>query len=307
MGIDFGNLISRSFQIAWEHKSLWVFGLFLGGGGGSWNIDSDRLGERFGYDLGLDRLDRFEGLEHFFEEFALPVLGVVILGFLLFIAVMIACSLIAKPAMIDGVNNITRGGHYRFSNSFSRGLDFFWRFLGMFVLGLMCVLAIIIGVVLFAVALTPITLLLTIPLAIVIGFFIWHIFELAQVAMVARDISIGDALQEGYTLLTRNLANCFIMSLVLIGLGIAFFIVIAIITLMLFLPLNLMVDSMTGGLLAAILLGFFIGLPVSLVLGGYSGTFFEALYIQFYFRLVEPPPAYAEVDSTPGGPAGPTQ
>ena len=29
--MDFGNLISRSFEIAWRHKSLWIFGLFVGG------------------------------------------------------------------------------------------------------------------------------------------------------------------------------------------------------------------------------------------------------------------------------------
>lgn len=293
MGIDFGNLISRSFQIAWQYKSLWVFGLFLGGGGGSYNFDAEKLFAGHQYDFDLER---YSGLGQFFEEFAAPIVGAVLLIVLALIAVMLICYLIAKPAMIDGVNNITRGGFYRFGNSFSRGLDFFWRFLGMFVLGFMSVMALIVGVVLFAIILTPFSLLLTIPMAIIVGFFIWHIFELAQVAMVARDISIGDALQEGYTLLTRNLGNCFIMTLVLIGLGIAFFIVIAILTLMLFVPLNLMIGSTAGGTLAAVLLGFFIALPISLVLGGYSGTFFEALYIQFYFRLVEPVPAYAAPD-----------
>jgi len=299
MGIDFGNLISRSFQIAWQHKSLWVFGLFLGGGGGSYNFDTDKLIKQNRYDMDLDR---FDGMEQFFNDFAVPVLGVVLLAILGFALLMFICSLIAKPAMIDGVNNITRGGNYRFSVSFSRALDFFWRFLGITVLAIAAVMMMILGLVLFAVVLTPFTLLITIPLFIVVGFFLWHIFGLGQVAMVARDISIGDALQEGYTLLSRNLGNCLIMSLILIGLGIAFFIVIGIITLMLFAPLNLMVGSMTGGTLAAILLAFFIGLPISLVLGGYSGTFFESLYIQFYFRLVEPAPAYAAPDTTPTGP-----
>ena len=301
MGIDFGNLINRSFQIAWQYKSLWVFGLFLGGGGGSYNIDSDTFLEEHWRDLGIDRFDRFEGLQQFIEEFTLPVIGAVILGILAFIMLMIVCSLIAKPAMIDGVNNITRGGHYRLGSSLSRALDFFWRFLGLAALVFISILILVLGMVIFAITLTPLTLLLSTPLALLVGFFLWHIFELAQVAMVARDISIGDALQEGFTLLTRNLGNCFIMSLVLIGLGIAFFTVIAIITFMIFAPLNLMVGSMAGGTLSAVLLAFFIGLPISLVLGGYSGTFFESLYIQFYFRLVEPAPAYAAPDPAAPG------
>ncbi len=302
MGIDFGSLISRSFQIAWQHKSLWVFGLFLGGGGGSWNFDSDRLLSRYGHDLGLDRWDRFQGMENFLEEFAVPVIGALVLFLMVFILVMVTCYLIAKPAMIDGVNNVTRGGQYRFGSSFSRGLDFFWRFLGITVLGFVSIMALIVGIVLFAVVLTPFTLLVTIPVAFIVGFFVWHIFELAQVAMVARDISLGDALAEGYTLLTRNLGNCFIMSLILFGFGIALFIGIMLLTLMIFVPLNMMVGSMTGGVLAAVMLGFFIGLPISLVLGGYSGTFFEAMYIQFYFRLVDPAPAYAAPNPADPGP-----
>ncbi|MCP4684559.1 MAG: hypothetical protein GY867_03825 [bacterium] len=302
MGIDFGNLIQRSFKIAWQNKSLWVFGLFLWGGGGSYNLDTDKWFQRHRSDLGFDQWGQYRDLEHFFEEFAVPVIGIAVLVLLAFVLLMIICSLIAKPAMIDGVNNITRGGHYRFGSSFSRALDFFWRFLGLTVLGILTFMAFIVGIVLFAVVISPWTLLLTIPLFLLAGFFVWHTFELAQVAMVARDISLGDALQEGWTLLTRNLGNCFIMSLVQFGLGIAFFIVIGILTLMFFVPLNMMVGSMAGGTLGAIMLGFFIGLPVSVVLGGYAGTFFESLYIQFYFRLVEPAPAYAAPDPAAPGP-----
>ena len=49
------------------------------------------------------------------------------------------------------------------------------------------------------------------------------------------------------------------------------------------------------------LLGLFIGLPVSLVVGGFTGTFFNSLYVQFYFGLVEPPQPL-EVYSDPGAP-----
>lgn len=296
MRIDFGELINRAFRLAWQHKSLWVFGLFLNGGGGSFNIDTDKFIEHGAYDYG-----KFEGARQFFEQNLGMAIGAIVLWILLIVLVMIICSAISKGAMIDGVNNITRGGHYRFSNSFSRGLDFFWRILGISILGFMVVVALILGVIGIAAVVSPWTLFMTVPLLIVAGFFIYHTFELAQVALVARDVSIGDALHEGYTLLMNNLGNCFVMSLVLIGIGIGFAIVIGILGLMLFVPLNLMVGSMTNGLLAAVMLGLFIGLPISLVLGGFSGTFFEAIYIQFYFRLVEPAPAFAAPDQAMPG------
>ena len=41
MNFDFGEVLSRAWQIIWKHKILWVFGIFAGcargggGGGGS--------------------------------------------------------------------------------------------------------------------------------------------------------------------------------------------------------------------------------------------------------------------------------
>ena len=52
--------------------------------------------------------------------------------------------------------------------------------------------------------------------------------------------------------------------------------------------------ALTDNLVAILMLAVFIGLPVALVLGGYTGTFFNALYVQFYFRLVEPPQRFRD-------------
>ncbi len=304
MNVDFGSIIQRSFNIAWHHKTLWILGLFTGGGNGSFNFnwlgDTDR--EPVGMDFMYDLFDS-AGIPYDFipPEFAL--VGALIVWLLALLLLFFICYLIAQPAIIDGVNKITRGGQYRFGSSVSRGTDFFWRFFGITLVEIFIGIVSIFCIVILAIVLTPFSLLLTIPAGLVVLFFAYHTFALAEVAMVARDGQIGDAIAEGWNLLIRSKANCFIMTLVLIGLGLGFAIVIALAAMIFYLPVNLLVYFLTGNLVAILMLALFIGLPIALVLGGYTGTFFNALYVQFYFRLVEPPPA--TVTAAPAASAGP--
>jgi hypothetical protein len=289
MGIDFGKLIQRSFEIAWRFKTLWIFGLFAGGMdafnfGWTDKVESEEVDMGFAYDW-FDKLNLPTDL----VPPELAVIGAILLWVLALALLFFICYLIAQPAIIDAVNKITRGGQYTFGTSFSRGTDFFWRFFGITLVEIFAALAVIAIIVVLAIVLTPFSLLLTIPCGLIVFFFVYHTFGLAEVAMVARNNQIADAIIEGWDLLMRNKANCFLMSLIMIGLGIGFVIVVSLITLAFYLPINLLVLGVTENLVAILLMALFIGLPVALVVGGYTGTFFNALYVQFYFRLVEPP------------------
>ncbi|RKX23591.1 MAG: hypothetical protein DRP45_10205 [Candidatus Zixiibacteriota bacterium] len=299
MSIDFGGMIRRSFELAWRYKTLWVFGLFAGASGGDFNFDSSKF-VNFNE---ADYRDILEcaGLDCLPFSFDEQFIGTLILWVVAMIILFIVCHLIATPALIDGVNKITRGGRYEFGTSFSRGIDFMARYFGLSLIGFAVLMAVIAVVVVLAIVLTPISLLLTIPAMLVAFFFLVHILGLAEVALVARDVSVGDALAEGNSLVMRNIGACFIMTLVLIGLYIGFAIVLGIAALMLYWPINMIVETITQSLTATIVLGLFLGLPIALVLGGYSGTFFSSLYVQFYFQLVEPGPIPAL-----GQPAPPT-
>ena len=288
MNVDFGSLIQNSFRVAWRHKTLWIFGLFAGGVEGfnfDWleNIDREPADISIMYDL-FDYMD----WSYDFIPPQLAMLGGLVVWLAALALLFFICYIIAQPAIIDGVNRVTRGGQYTFGSSFSRGTDFFWRFFGITLIEIFVAIAAVMAVVVLAIALTPFSLLLTIPAGLIFFFFAYHTFGLAEVAMVARDNQIGDAVAEGWSLLKNNLGNCFLMTLVLIGLGIAFAIVIFMAALILYLPINLLIYAMTGSLIGVLVLALFIGLPVAIVLGGYTGTFFNAMYVQFYFGLVEP-------------------
>ncbi len=295
MGIEFGSLIQRSFDIAWKYKTLWIFGLFTGGTS-AFNFDWTKKVEYQATDLNFasEWFDKL-GLPSTMVQPSFAILGAILLWLIALALLFFICYLISQPAIIDAVNKITRGGQYNWGTSFSRGTDFFWRFLGMVMVEFFVVIAILAGVVMPAVLLTPFTLLLTIPVALILYFFVFHTFRLGGVAMVARDSHIADAIIEGWNLLMQNKTNCFLITLIGLGLAIAFAIVIGIFTFLLYWPINALILSLTGNLVAILMMALTIGLPVALVLGGYSGTFFNALYVQFYFRMVEPPRPVAVV------------
>jgi hypothetical protein len=262
------------------------------GGVGSYNMNWTNKVEVQETDFGFayDWFDRM-GIPTDFIPPELGVIGALLVWLAALMLLAFIGYLIAQPAMIDAVNKITRGGQYTWGTSFSRGADFFWRFLGLVMVQIFVAIALVAAVAVPAIVLSPFTLLLTIPLALVLFFFVFHTFRLAEVAMVARDSAIADAVIEGWNVLMQNKTNCFLMMLLMIALGLGFAIVVGLTTAILYFPINLLVLALTDNLVAILLMALFIGMPVALAVGGYTGTFFNSLYVQFYFRLVEPQPA----------------
>jgi len=201
--------------------------------------------------------------------------------------------LICSPALVDGVNKVTRGGTYKFWESYSRGLDFFWRYLGLNVL----FVAVIIGVIIVSIGIVAlihwVMLLLVIPVLIIFFFVGSTVFSLAERSLVVRDNSIGDALEEGWVLLKNNVGRCIVIVLIIIGLALAVGIVLVLLGFMLYFPINFIVGGITENIALTFVLAFILGLPVSIVLGGFGGTFFHSLYTLFYFGLVDPSTPYA--------------
>jgi hypothetical protein len=290
--MDFGKIVNNSFKIAWEHKSLWILGLFAGGSfsGFHWDLGDVKWKKYIDLDsLGMGR--------HFWDslpplELLVIPLVAFILFFLLFLFIM---HLICVPGIIDGVNKISRGGYYSLAGSFKAGLHYFWRFLGLFLLsffatGLSIVMLVLVGVVFFTmhVALGILSLLVLIPLLILIIIAVTNIYSLTQRSMVVRDISIGDALEEGFYLFKSRFLDNLLVFLIYIGLTIGLGLAAAIIWVIVGLPIGLIVMAMGVSLVPALIAGLILGLPISFVVGGFLGTVFANLYTLFYFELVEP-------------------
>lgn len=280
--MDYGRIVNRSFEIAWKHKFLWLFGMFAYGS--AFNIDFEYLFNK-------------EELKSFVPQYdiALEVLLPFIYALVLWILVMIACSFISNIALIDSVNRIERGGEYSFGIGFSAGLDYFWRFVGLnvlfFIAGLLVFgFVVILMVALFAASKVAgvVSLLFFIPLCFFLMFLIGNISSLADRALIVRNTNIVDAIEEAVFLFKENFSKNVIIFLILIGFAIGFGILGFIVWAMFGIPIALMISSMGIETMAAFFLAFLLGMPISWVLGGILGVFFSSVYTIFYFELVEP-------------------
>lgn len=306
--MDYGRLINRAFGLAWQHKILWILGLFSVAGGSSLNFGDafsgngdDPLWSSFNQDFG----DFGSGFDNLDPEMLLPLVGAMALVAMVIGLVFFIASLIATPALIDSVNNITRGGYFTFANSFSRGVDLFWRFFGLFFVKMFITLATVLVCVFIVMLLFQISAFIGVPVALALLFFVIYflftLFSLTERAIVVRNCSIGDGLSEGWTLLKNNFGSTMMIALIYMGFNIAFGIMTMIVWLMMGLPVGGITYALTSSPVAAMVLGVLIGLPVSLVIGGFTGTFFSSLYTMYYFELVEPsqPTGHYETASTP--------
>ncbi len=290
--MNYGKIVEDSFSFGWRYKSLWLFGLFAGSGG------------NFNFDIGTDELNQsdfmqFDSWEPLWE-LILPILAAIIV----MVLIMFVLHLICSPALVDGINKIARGGTYRFSDSYSRGLDFFFRKLGLTLIFIAGVLGVILLAALPIVALGWFGLLLLFPIFAAGLFFAITIYSLAERAMVVRDTSIGNAIDEAYILMKQNFSKCVIVALIFIGLSIGMGILFLMLAAMLYFPVNMIVHAMSENRSIVLILGVILGLPITLVVGGFIGTFFHSLYTLFYFGLVDPNSAYAKTASPQ--PAAPT-
>ncbi len=287
--MNYGRIVEDSFKFAWRYKSLWVFGLLAGSGGGNFNLDMGQ-GDLGGMgESGMMFNDYFNEL----WQYILPILtAVIVIGLLFFIL-----HLICSPALIDAINKIARGGTYRFSDSYSRGIDFFLRKLGLTMIFIAAVLGVILLGILPIVAFNIFGVLLMLPIFVAGIYLAITLYSLSERALVVRDTSIGNAIDEAYILMKQNFSKCLLMALIFIGLNIGIGIVLITVAAMFFIPINMLVHSISESKMIIFILALILGLPISLVVGGFIGTFFHSLYTLFYFGLVDPNSPYAKPSS----------
>ncbi len=189
------------------------------------------------------------------------------------------------------------------SDSFKVGVHFLWKTLGIIILevlsigGLLISLAIFLAAVFITSEALGYLLFLPLILAAIVGCgAIYNIFELGKRALVVRNISISDAISEGYRLFKAHTINNFIIFALYVALSFAISMGILILLVILAIPfVGLAVFSNASLLLSiplVIPLLFLLSLPIS----GFLGAVFETMYTLFYFRLLEPAP---QVSSQP--------
>ncbi len=324
--MDFGKILTRAWEIIRKHKVLWIFGIFAGlaGGGTSfrfnYNTSSYQIDQTEINNLPPEMQKFFEGVLQFFETnqeniltyVILIVLGLTVLGFAFYLL-----RIFGQAGLIRGVLEVEKGTQiFTFSELAAMIRPFFWRLVGLNLL----IFAVTFGAfLLFVLAALPVTVLtfgiglacfaplicLLAPLSWVLSLVLWQ----ASIALVAEDLSIGDALRRGWELVRYNPASYLVMAFLLF-LGSA--IIGYIISLPMLVALAPMFAGMIGGAFlqdwGGLLNGLGISLvclvvytPVLLVLNGILTAFVHAGWVLTYLEIVKPADEEEEPDQVEPG------
>src|SRR3990170_1219313 len=296
--MNYGEVLSRAWQIIWKHKILWIFGILAGcgtSGGGAGNFQTSFRGEL------PPRIQRsFEGIGQIPEWQIALLVGILIIVILILIVVAIFLGTIGRIGLVRGTQQADQGIEpLLFSDLFNGSLSYFWRVFGLNLLvgiaGFIAVLLLIVPFVFLAVITLGLGVLCIIPLICILVPLAWLvgvIIEQANIAIVVENVGIMEGLRHGWEIFRANLGTMIVMALILyLGVNLIGGFLIG-------LPLALVVAPVIagaltggerafgGGLLVSALC-FVAYLPVLIVLSGILRGYIESGWTLAYLRLRE--------------------
>ncbi len=309
MNFNFGEVLTRAWQIIWKHKVLWIFGILAscgrGGGGNSGGGNS-------GYDVSSGQQPDLppEALRWLqtIEENLTTILVVMVALVCVFWIVTIFLSTIGKTGLIRGTAQVDGGAESLvFGELFSGSVPYFWRMFGLsLILGLpVFLIAMAIAVVfvggliasggnesgtLAVLSLIPVMIgcfCLLFPIMLVLGV----IFRQAENAVVLEDMGVIPAITRGWEVFKANLGPVILMAIILGVIGFVSGFVIAIPFFIIVFPAMLAYfagggDSNAPLILMGVCTCLFI--PVALALQGIIVSYTESAWTLTYLRLTKP-------------------
>ncbi|MEK7440000.1 MAG: hypothetical protein AABZ78_04330 [Chloroflexota bacterium] len=275
--MDYGNILSRAWQVTWKHKVLWIFGIFvaLSSGSGSFNSGTSwNQSSSSGGGGNFPQPDMPPQLREFLNSPALPIAIIALLCLGLIIALAIFLMGVASTgALIGGIDLAESTGAVTFSQAWALGTSNFLKILGLKIgVGIIGFVAIFAGIIC-----CPL-LCLVIPGSIALQV----IAEFASFAIVLDKEGVIESIQKGFNVLKTNFTSVFVLGLILFGIGIAYGLVVAIPVLVAFAPAIIAVMGSTREpnmmLIGATVLMFLCLIPIFIVVGGVYTTWQTATW-----------------------------
>jgi len=313
MNFNFGDVLTRAWQIVWRHRILWLFGILAGCGRGGSRFNSGSSGGDDGFGQLPPEVMRFL---QFIEENLTTFIVVVCIVVLLLWALTIFLGTIGRIGLIRGTVQAEAGAERLiFGQLFSESAPYFWRMFGLSLLVALPVLVVVAvlvaGLAAFIVSASggsdpgAIGLIGIVP--VIIGCFcllipvLWvvgMIVRQAENAIVLEDMRVLPALSRGWEVFRANLGPVIIMSIILA-------IIAGVIGFVLAIPLFLIVfpsmiafsvgEGQSSTPLVLMGVGLCIYLPILLILNGIMTAYIESAWTLTYMRLTTKPP----LDSAP--------
>jgi hypothetical protein len=296
--LDYGEVLSRTWQITWKYKGLWVLGFLAscgsGGGGGGGGGGGNTSGSNYtGGDFGAP-MHEFQQMMETIPAWVWVVIGIVVL---ILILAAIVLGVIGAGGLIAGFKRADEGHDIRLGEAFRLGVKYFWRLLGFRLL--LALLSIVVAVVVVAavvgsigICLIPL-ICLGIPLALAIGVYV----SLCQVALIDDDIPVTQVFKQVWDLVRIHYGPAALMGVILVfggfvaGLIMAIPAMVTMVPLMIALASNDTTSLTTGAIISGVC---FVGyLPVLLLLNSVLQTYLNGAWTLTYRRLTGKGPAGA--------------
>ena len=295
MNFNFGEVLSRAWQIIWKNKVLWIFGIFAacsrGGGGGG----SGGGGGGGGTGPGDQPFPELERNMQQFGQWIVDnpwVVAVFILFVLLLVVISVFLGTIGRIGLIRGTYQAERGAERLvFGELFSGSLPYFWRVFGLSLLIVLITLIIFIPLALFGVITAGIGLICLLPLICLLIPALWAlsvVIEQANAAIVIEGLGIADGLRKGWDVVRSHPGPMIVLALIIfIGSGVVgFLLVLPIIAGVL--PLACGAASNNSGALWTGVACVAVYLPFLLVLNGILTAYIQSVWALTYMRLTRP-------------------
>ncbi|HQV95680.1 MAG TPA: hypothetical protein PLF41_14555, partial [Anaerolineales bacterium] len=224
MNFNFGDVLTRAWQIVWKHKILWVFGILAscGRGGGSFNSNTGGGGNGGGGDQPPNIPPQMLRWFQTIEQNLTTIIIVLVALFCILWIVTVFLSAIGKIGLIRGTAQADSGAEKLvFGELFSGSVPYFWRMFGLslilglpaFIVGIVIAVVVVGGLVasgggdtaiLGMLGMMPIMigcLCLLVPVMFVLGM----IFRQAENAVVLEEMGVLPAITRGWEVFKANL------------------------------------------------------------------------------------------------------
>ena len=334
--MDYGRLITRSFQVMWRYRALWLFGILLalfGGGSANFNVGN--------YNVGSGDFRRRDGgfspnLPPNFGQVLVVIIAAAVCIALILALLSIILRLVSRGALVGLVAELEKDQTIpTVRRGFRIGADRFKSLLGialivnvpLFVVSLVLILvaavpliasilpligraggrtpneliAVVITGALGSVALFCCVILFLILIQLVVTPF-YEFF--IRVSVIAKRGAM-DSIREGYRIVRANLGNTIILYILLIAIAIGFGILMIPVSLILIgipvgigIALGIAMNSAVPGIIA----GLVLGIPMLLILlfiGGLYRVFESTLWTEAYLAMTAPPAPAPAVNQVP--------
>lgn len=311
-----GDILTKSWQIIWKYKILWIFGILAscveggGGGGGSGNSGYRFDGDEFDFPaqgFSPEVVRFFEKLSNQPEQYIGIIAAVILLLCVLWI-VGLALGTIGRIGLIKGALKADNEPEsLSFGELWSESLPYFWKVIGLWLI--LWLVSFLMAIVLALLALGSIVtmgigLICLLPLLCLMIPLIWLlslVFEQATIAMIAEERGVVEAVQRAWEVFRANIGNYLLMALVLFILQLAVGLIIALPIILIVVPaaFGLALGADTGITTTLLISGlcFMVYLPVLILLSGILRSYIWTAWTLTFTRLTNPAylPAQPEI------------